>query len=210
MVKQTNGKAGSRNTTVGILLAAGRGKRFDPSGMQNKLLQPLGAAAGTDAVAGELVVAASARHLLAVLRRVVAVVRPGDDKVAALLGAMGCEVKVCPDADFGMGASLVHAIDYTRGAPGWLVALGDMPHVKPATIARLSDTVMQGERIAAPVYRGKRGNPVAFSPYYLDLLLALDGDQGARNILKSHPVREVDVDDSGILRDIDTPADLAP
>jgi molybdenum cofactor cytidylyltransferase len=208
MANAMNRKSGTRTATVGILLAAGRGKRFDPSGVQNKLLQPLGAAADTNADAGELVVAASARHLLEVLSRVVAVVRPGDDKVAGLLGAMGCEVKVCQDADYGMGASLVHAIEYTRGAPGWLVALGDMPHVRPATIALLSDAVMRGERIAAPVYRGKRGNPVAFSPYYLDLLLALDGDQGARNILKSHPVREVEVDDSGILRDVDTPADL--
>ncbi|HEV7814088.1 MAG TPA: nucleotidyltransferase family protein, partial [Janthinobacterium sp.] len=140
--------------------------------------------------------------------RVVAVVRPGDDRVAALLGGLGCEVRVCADADTGMAASLTHAIDYTKGAPGWLVALGDMPHVQPATIARLAQAIEQGADIAVPVYRGARGNPVAFSDFHLPLLLALDGDQGARNILKSHAVREVDVDDAGILRDIDTPEDL--
>jgi molybdenum cofactor cytidylyltransferase len=186
---------------VGILLAAGRGKRFDPSGLQNKLLQAL--------PGGELVVAASAKHMLAVLPRVLAVVRPGDDKVAALLGALGCEVRVCADADLGMASSLTTAIEYTRGAEGWLIGLGDMPHVRPATMRALVATIERGARIAAPVYQGRRGNPVAFSDYHLPLLLALDGDQGARVILNSHPVSEVVVDDVGVVRDIDTPDDLS-
>lgn len=53
---------------VGILLAAGRGRRFDPSGERNKLLQAL--------PGGEPVVVASAHALLAVLPRVIAVVPP--------------------------------------------------------------------------------------------------------------------------------------
>lgn len=185
---------------VGILLAAGRGKRFDPGGIDNKLLQPL--------ADGELVVEASARHMLAALPRVIAVVRPDDNAVAALLGRLGCEVRVCGDADTGMAASLTHAIDYVKGAPAWVVALGDMPFVQPSTIRALVAALGENVHIAAPVYRGQRGNPVAFGSFHLPLLLALDGDQGARAILKSHPVRDVDVDDTGILRDIDTRADL--
>ncbi|KQQ32917.1 molybdopterin-guanine dinucleotide biosynthesis protein MobA [Duganella sp. Leaf126] len=184
---------------TGILLAAGRGKRFDPSGVENKLLQR---------VAGEPVVAASARNMLAALPRVLAVVRPGDDRVAVLLGRLGCEVRVCADADLGMGESLVTAIDYTRGAEGWLIGLGDMPWVRPATMRALAAAIEDGANIAAPVYQGRRGNPVAFSAYHLPLLLALDGDQGARAIVHSHPVHEVAVDDDGVVRDIDTRADL--
>lgn len=187
---------------TGILLAAGRGKRFDPSGVQNKLLQTV------DGAAGDLVVAASAKNMLAVLPRVLAVVRPGDDKVAALLGALGCEVRVCADADLGMGESLTTAIEHTKGAEGWVIALGDMPYVQPETIRALAATVERGARIAAPVYEGRRGNPVAFSSFHLPLLLALSGDQGARAILKSHAVSEVVVDDAGVVRDIDTPGDL--
>lgn len=191
-------------TLVGILLAAGRGIRFDPSGVQNKLLQPLVHGART----GDAVVVASAKNLLAALPRVVAVVRPGDDRVARLLGALGCEVRVCPDADTGMAASLTCAIDYVRGAPGWLIALGDMPFVAPATIKKLSDEIVRGADIAVPLYHGRRGNPVAFSAYHLPLLQALSGDQGARNIIHSHPSVEVAVDDDGVLRDVDTPVDL--
>ena len=185
---------------TGILLAAGRGKRFDPSGVQNKLLQAL--------ESGDAVVAASARNMLAALPRVLAVVRPGDDKVAALLGALGCEVRVCVDADLGMAESLATAIDCTKGAEGWVIALGDMPHVQPETIRALAATIEQGAHIAAPVYEGRRGNPVAFSSYHLPLLLALEGDQGARAILKTHAVSELVVDDVGVVRDIDTPGDL--
>ena len=191
---------------VGILLAAGRGKRFDPSGVQNKLLQTLRSDDGKGD--GDVVVAASARNMLAALPRVLAIVRPGDDKVAALLGGLGCEVRVCADADLGMAASLTTAIEHTRGAEGWLIGLGDMPRVRPDTMRALVATIERGARIAAPVYEGRRGNPVAFSSFHLPLLLALDGDQGARAILKSHAVSEIIVDDSGVVRDIDTPGDL--
>ena len=131
---------------VGILLAAGRGLRFDPLGQRNKLLQP---------VEGEPVVVHSARHMLAALPRVVAVVRAGDDAVAAQLAALGCEVTACMDADSGMAASLVHGLLYADArapaARGWVVALGDMPRVRPATIAALVRAVEEGADIAVPV-----------------------------------------------------------
>jgi molybdenum cofactor cytidylyltransferase len=68
--------------------------------------------------------------------------------------------------------------------------------------------VAGGAVIAAPVNRGRRGNPVAFGAACLPQLLALGGDEGARGILTRHPVTEVDVDDPGIFQDIDRPADL--
>ena len=186
-------------STVGILLAAGRGRRFDP--VENKLLQLL--------PDGQLVVGASAKNLLAVLPNVVAVVRPGDERVGAALKALGCAVTVCPDADSGMAASLVHAIDATSDAASWLVALGDMPYVQAGTIEALCAALAAGAAIAVPTYQGRRGNPVGFGRIHLPLLLALQGDQGARAILKNHPVLEVEVSDIGILQDIDTRADLS-
>jgi molybdenum cofactor cytidylyltransferase len=186
---------------VGILLAAGRGRRFDPTGERNKLLQQL--------PGGELVVAASARRLLAVLPTVIAVVPLDDGGVGAALRALGCDVTVCPGADSGMAASLVHGLRHSLPqADGWVVALGDMPYVEPRTIRALCDALDAGAGIAAPVLQGRRGNPVAFGPRHLQALLALQGDQGARGILKSNPVTEVPVDDPGIFRDIDTSADL--
>ena len=187
--------------TVGILLAAGLGRRFDPSGARNKLLEPL--------AGNEPVVVASARAMLAVLSKVIAVVPAGDPRVAVALRALGCDVSACSDADSGMAASLVHGLRHSLpGAGAWVIALGDMPHVKPATIAALRDAIEAGAGIAAPVHEGRRGNPVAFGALYLHRLLALQGDQGARSILRVNTVREVAVDDSGIFHDIDTPSDL--
>jgi molybdenum cofactor cytidylyltransferase len=186
---------------VGILLAAGRGRRFDPLGARNKLLQPLGS--------GEPVVAASASTLLSVLPRVIAVVPPQDGGVADALRALGCEVTLCAQADSGMAASLVNAIAYSLPqADAWLVALGDMPYVAPSTLRALLDALAGGAGIAAPVFEGRRGNPVAFSAVHLPALLALQGEHGARALLKTASVTEVAVDDPGILRDIDTPGDL--
>jgi molybdenum cofactor cytidylyltransferase len=191
----------ARNQFIGILLAAGKGSRFDPTGVKNKLLQTL--------PAGDIVVSASAKNLRAAVPAVLAVVRPGAAELASQLRSLGCEVIECPTAEQGMAESLVRALSVTRGAAGWVVALGDMPYVRPATIAALMEAIRHGADIAVPTLQGRRGNPVAFSPFHLPRLLELRGDQGARSLLKSFPVTEVAVEDEGILRDIDAAADLA-
>ena len=193
---------GAEAEIVGILLAAGRGSRFDPAGARNKLLHVL--------PGGEPVAAASARALLAAVAHVVAVVRPEDSATASLLGGMGCEVVACADAGSGMAASLVCGVRHAQASAGWLIALADMPFVQPAPMAALAQAVANGGEgtVAAPLHNGRRGNPVAFGCAHLPALLALQGDQGARGILKNNPVNEVAVDDPGILQDIDTPSDI--
>jgi len=183
-----------------ILLAAGKGSRFDPLGLQNKLLQPL--------PDGCAVAVAAAASLLAITPRVLAVVRPDADQLRAELQAIGCDVVSCMHADDGMGATLAHAVRLSRHAAGWIVALADMPYLKPATIAALLDALRNGADIAAPAHGGRRGNPVAFSCLHLDELLQLSGDIGARRLLKDYPVQSVEVDDPGIHLDIDRPQDL--
>lgn len=184
---------------VGILLAAGRGRRFDPAGAANKLLARL--------PDGETVVAASARHLLSVLPRVVAVCAE-ESEVAQLLRSLGCEVTICHEARDGMGVSLAQAVRASLPSSAWLVALGDMPFVQPSTIRALSDALAAGAQLAAPVAQGRRGNPVGFGDAHLAALLALRGDEGARRIVAVNTVTMIDVHDPGIFADIDHPADL--
>jgi molybdenum cofactor cytidylyltransferase len=185
---------------VGILLAAGRGVRFDASGANDKLMQAL--------PDGERVALASARHLLAVLPDVVAVVRPGANELAAQLRALGCRVEICQTADQGMGASLVCALSQAQDAEGWIIGLADMPHVQAATVQTLLAALQEGAGIVQPTYHGTPGNPVGFGRQHLAQLLQLGGDQGARALLKAHPATRIAVEDAGILQDIDTPADL--
>lgn len=185
---------------VGILLAAGRGVRFDPSGAQDKLMQALSG--------GEGVAATSARNLLQVLPTVHAVVRPGADRLGAMLAGLGCRVELCEQADTGMAASLVAALHQAHDADAWLIALADMPYLKTSTIEALADALRAGAGIVQPWHQGKGGNPVGFARRHLAQLLALEGDQGARALLRQHEVTRVEVDDEGIFRDIDLQTDL--
>lgn len=194
------GRSDACSGFVGILLAAGSGKRFDPSGMEDKLRQSL--------PEGHSVAAAAAINLLAAVGNVVAVVRPGACALAEELAALGCEVAVCDDAADGMASSLVHALSMTRDASGWVIALADMPRVQPHTITALMDAVRAGAEIAAPSYHGLRGNPVAFGPAHLPNMLRLTGDEGARRLLQTYFVTEIMVEDPGVRLDIDTVADL--
>lgn len=185
---------------TGLLLAAGRGTRFDPLGQQNKLLAPL--ADGTP------VARAAAHTLLTVLPRVIAVVRPGAEALAHLLNEAGCEVVFAIDAERGMGASLAAGVHASADADGWVVALADMPWILPATVEAVARKLGAGAPIVAPVYEGRRGHPVGFGAVHGEALAALDGDTGARALLASPGLTTIAVDDPGVLADIDTPEDL--
>lgn len=185
---------------TGILLAAGRGSRFDPRGLQNKLLAPL--ADGTP------VARAAALHLLASVPRVVAVVRPGADALAQVLAQAGCNVLVCAESERGMGASLAAGVQASADAHGWIVALADMPWIAPATIEAVARRLDEGAPIVVPCHEGRRGHPVGFAAAHGQALGALEGDIGARALLASAQVTTIEVPDRGILADVDTLEDL--
>jgi molybdenum cofactor cytidylyltransferase len=185
---------------VGLLLAAGSATRFGSDKLQHAL--PHGVAIAVQA----------ARHLRAALPRVIAVVRPGAEATARVLAAEGCEVVVCAQAAEGMGASLACAARAAGAADGYLVALADMPFVRPSTIAAVRDALAQGALLAAPYWRARRGHPVGFAGGLRAELAALAGDEGAKRVLAAHAAQlvKVPVGDPGALRDIDKPGDLAP
>ncbi|KAF1035561.1 MAG: Molybdenum cofactor guanylyltransferase [Herbaspirillum frisingense] len=195
----------SPSACIAILLAAGRGTRFDAS--EGKLIQPFSTHAdGSGKVSS--VAQAAARTLLQVLP-VVAVVAE-ENALAAVLRTLGCEVVVLEaGAARAMSASLRQGLLRTSDAAGWLVALADMPLVQPDTVKRIVAALQAGAGIALPVMDGRRGHPVGFARPHLDELLALRGDQGARALLNAHPVTEIEVNDPGIFADIDTQDDLA-
>lgn len=183
---------------VAILLAAGAGSRFGGE----KLLHPL-----PDGVA---IGAHAARNLIAAGLDVVAVVRPGDFPLTDMLEQEGCEVTACPHAAQGMGVSLAHGVEHARHAGGWVVALADMPGIRPETIRRIAQALTDGAPIAAPGYQGERGHPVGFGARFRNELLALSGDTGARAVLQRNAaeLRLIECDDPGVLYDIDRRADL--
>jgi molybdenum cofactor cytidylyltransferase len=63
--------------------------------------------------------------------------------------------------------------------------------------------------VAYAQYQGRRGHPVGFAAELYSELMMLSGDEGARRIIARYPAVGVDVDDPGVLLDLDTEADLA-
>jgi molybdenum cofactor cytidylyltransferase len=87
-----------------------------------------------------------------------------------------------------------------------------MPYVRRTSIAAVRDALAGGAPIVAPYFRARRGHPVAMSKKFRDELLALKGDEGAKQILAANAqaIVKIPVGDPGVIRDIDTPGDLAP
>jgi len=187
----------------GILLAAGYSKRFG----SNKLLQALPEGVPE---AGTPIGLAAARHFIEALPETVAVVGPRAQKLGKLLRDAGCTTVVCKNAGEGMGTSLAAGVRATSDANGWIVALADMPFIRPDTIRIVAKALREGAAIAAPSFRGERGHPVGFTRRFYDELALLHGDHGARELLQQHCDRVTlyEVDDPGVLRDIDKPSDL--
>lgn len=181
---------------TGILLAAGSSKRFNG----NKLLHPLD---------GEPIAVRSARSFAQALPGGIAVVR-SDSPLRPLLEAAGLRVVECVNADEGMGASLAAGVAATRDANGWVVALADMPFIRPQTHTRVAASLGAGADLVVAGYHGERGHPVGIGTRFREQLLKLEGDAGARHIVRANPslTQLIECDDPGVLRDIDTRDDL--
>ena len=184
---------------VGLLLAAGSATRFGSDKLRHELPH------------GVSIAVQSARHLKLEIARVVAVVKPQSELIKPLQ-AEGCEVVECENAAEGMGASLACAARAAGEADGYLIALADMPFVRRTTIAAVRDALAAGASLAAPYFRSRRGHPVAIAGRFRDELLALGGDEGAKQLIAANEQKlvKIPVGDPGVIRDIDTPGDLAP
>lgn len=183
---------------AGLLLAAGKGRRFGG----HKLLAPL--------PDGRPVAVAALQALAAGVDVAFAVIRPEDEPLARALTDAGARLLRLPEAARGMGASLAFGIRATARAQGWLILPGDMPWVRPQTVRAVADHLRRHGGIVAPLYAGRRGHPVGFDPAFFRELAGLTGDEGARRLLALHADRLglLPCDDPGVLLDVDTPADL--
>lgn len=185
---------------VGLLLAAGSATRFGSDKLSHRLPH------------GVPIAVQAARHLHSVIPLIHAVVKPGTDDLAARLKDEGCQIVVCENAAEGMGVSLACAVRAAGRADGYLVALADMPFVRTASIAAVRDALAAGAPLAAPYWRARRGHPVGISGRFYEQLLASNGDDGAKQLLRDNEGKllKIPVGDPGVIRDIDTPGDLAP
>lgn len=191
----------------GIVLAAGQGRRYRQTAGadQDKLLA---LCAGRDGVVRPVL-----EHVLLNLQGVVdslLLVTHTDRHAVIDLGRRyACELVLLDSS--GMGDSLAAGVAASMahqpggdGWAGWLIVLGDMPFILPGSIRQVLRAV-QDEQICVPVQDGKFGHPVLFSSAYGPALRALSGAQGAKGLFRRERLREVQVNDPGVLWDVDTP-----
>lgn len=190
----------------GIVLAAGSSRRFGED--KRKIQLSTGRS-----VLQEVIHSANQ-----VLEQVLVVLRFGDqpylDELQDQVDDPGVEYFRAPDSARGMAHSLGNAIHEKREWDAAMILLADMPYVKPSTIKAIADVYEQNKAsdpIVFPVNKGKTGHPVIFPRAYFQEIEQLEGDVGARAVIEAHPDKaiQVEVNDPGILRDIDTPTDLS-
>lgn len=188
---------------VGILLAAGFSRRF---GLTNKLLQRL--------PDDRPIALASAENLIKSIPVSIVVLRPKNKDLTELMQIAGLNIVYCKDDDQEMTDSLAAAIRFSANLEtandGFVIALADMPFIQTETILAVANKVANGASIVIPTYQNQRGHPVGFSAKFRNELQNLQGDEGARAIIKrfSNEVKLLATPDAGILIDIDTPNDL--
>lgn len=193
-----------------IVLAAGSARRFG----SDKRLHP---------VNGVPMLTRTLSNYRAVFDVVAAVIRPGETAVAELVRGSGCQVVEAPDADLGQSRSLAAGVaamtagrdsrpakphtSPSSGFNGLVIGLADMPFVGGDTLRRLVEAMTERpDAIVRPRCGGRGGNPVGFPKRLFPPLLRLRGDAGARQLVTaSEDVVYIDVDDEGVLVDIDRP-----
>jgi molybdenum cofactor cytidylyltransferase len=187
-----------------IVLAAGQGSRFraEAGAGQDKLLADC---VGRDGVMRPVIEQVLVNLPDSLVARWL-VTSPDRTEVIRLAQAYGCQVLLLQSA--GMGESIAAAVAASASADGWLVVLGDMPFIQSSSIERVID-VLEEDGISVPVQAGDYGHPVAFGRAFGPDLMALTGDRGGKPLFARARVREVQVEDAGVLWDVDLPKRLS-
>lgn len=116
-----------------------------------------------------------------------------------------------PDWEQGIASSLQTALRFLqsdRTIEAVCIGLADQPLIGAAAYRRLAAAYQQGAAIAVATYGGARRNPVLLARSVWGEALQLSGDEGARQLMRTHAVVEVECDLTGTPIDIDTPEDL--
>ncbi len=178
-----------------LILAAGRSSRM---GERNKLLLDDGNGPVVRQVA-DCLRAADIREIIAVTGR-------DADQITAALAP----IRTVHNPDYAEGLSTSLKAGITALPETWdaaLVCLGDMPAIKPQTIAALCTAAQQSCDAVVPIHDGRQGHPVIWKRAAFPLLMQAQGDMGGKAQIAALGDRalKVSVDDPGVLLDIDTP-----
>ena len=190
----------------GVILAAGRSSRMG----QSKALLP------TRPGGPSFVRRLSAALLEGGVVDVLVVGRPDDGVLRTEVESLGTGVRLVINAhaEAGQLSSVIAGLNAADrpGVHGVLITPVDVPFILPGTVRALLTTFASRQ---APVVRathlGRHGHPVIFGRGVFDELRRADPALGAKAVVQAHArdLIDLEVDDPGVLHDIDGPDDYA-
>ena len=177
-----------------MILAAGESKRMG----KPKLLLPFGEKTMIETVID--------RVIQSKVEKILVVLGSNREKIEKKIGNLPLEIAVNPDFKEGMLSSVQRGLEaLPEEAQAVLVFLGDQPSIPSEVIDSVIDAFRKtGKGIVLPVYKGERGHPVLIDMKYRHEVENLNPEVGLRELVYGQPddILEVEVDDAGILRDI--------
>ncbi len=159
---------------------------------------------------GETFAGRLARVLSSVCDPVIMVLGHHEDVIRPRLPA-GIWIVVNPEPERGQLSSLQTALkSVPTQADGFLFTPVDCPAMEPETVKRLAETLLHRDpatRFVIPRYLGRHGHPVCAARALLSEFLELPITGQASDVVHRHvgQTQYVDVDDAGVLADIDDP-----
>ncbi|MDB4916699.1 MAG: 4-diphosphocytidyl-2C-methyl-D-erythritol kinase [Gemmatimonadetes bacterium] len=179
---------------AGLLLAAGRSRRFGADKLAAKL-------------DGKAVIRWSAESLTS-LDAVYVVIPPGADMLTQALSRLDVNFVINLGRDEGMASSIRAGLAaLPRDADAVVIALADQPRIPSTVVHEICERWRKGDVAAvAPVYSDGRGHPVLFGRECFEALLSVRGDVGARSVLDTLDERLALIEVVGPTpADVDTP-----
>ena len=180
-----------------ILLAAGNSSRYG----SDKRLALIG---------GIPMLHVTLSKYVEIFHRTIVVLKPGEEHLLASASG-NHEIVIADRANEGMSQSINAAVEYVRDVAWVVIGLADMPNVQAPTLKKLRNELEANhEAILRLRHNDTFGNPVGIPKLYFNKLRKLSGDIGARAIFNQPDVKSValDVEDAGILYDVDEPKSL--
>jgi len=184
-----------------IVLAAGSSTRMG----SQKLLLPYGNSTMIEAVIHNV--------LGSKIDKVMVVLGTDSKEITRAIGDKPVEFCINQHPEKGMLSSVLCGFKaIPEEANAALVFLGDQPNIPPVitnTILEAYNEDLHG--IVIPVHNHRRGHPLLVDLKYRRDLIKLDLEKGLRSLMHLFPedVLEVEVDEPGILIDIDTKEDYS-
>ncbi|MGY8787071.1 MAG: nucleotidyltransferase family protein [Fidelibacterota bacterium] len=179
---------------VGLILAAGESSRM---GHKNKLMMRF---LGKPMLIHVVDAAQSSN-----LSHVGVVVGQQSENIKKLISNQDVQYIENEQWKTGIASSIVAGIGQMHQVDGYLILLGDMPFISSELIHLIIDHG-SSENIVIPEKKGRQGNPVFFGSKFLDELMVLSGDFGAKKVIHENPssVVKIEIESDAIFQDYDT------